>query len=185
MSSQLLAHKGVHYFSPQQAVQQSGQLICGEVSTDFGLCYAAMLDGVLCYLALSAVESEIAAPLKKRWPKTQHQWVARNNPNLSTAVDAVLAKKSVPLILVGSGFQQQIWRTLLEIPAGSVISYQALAKQAQKPKAIRATASAVANNLIAVAVPCHRVIRSSGDIGQYRWGVENKRKLLREEGCAL
>ncbi len=175
----------INYFSPQQAAQLSGQLICGEVTTAFGVCYAAMLDGVLCYFALSLAEPEIAAQLKKRWPKTQYQSVAKDNPHLFAVVQTVLEKKSIPLILVGTEFQQQIWQALLAIPAGSVISYQTLAKQAEKPKAIRAAASAVANNLIAVAVPCHRVIRASGAIGQYRWGVDNKRKLLQQEGCVL
>lgn len=185
MLSQSLAQKGIHYFSSQQAAQLSGQLIYGEVTTELGLCYAAMLEGILCYLALSAADVDLTTELKRRWPKANYQLVAKNNLDLATAVNAVLAKKTIPLVLVGTEFQQQVWRALLDVPLGSTVSYQALAAQAEKPKAIRAAASAVANNLIAVAVPCHRVIQSSGKLGQYRWGVENKRKLLQEEGSIL
>ena len=176
----------VKFFIPAQAAQQIGQLTYGAVSTALGWCYAATFNNVLCYLALSVVNSaDFDNELKRRWPKAQHQSLSNNNPELSSLVERVLNRKIIPLILVGTDFQQHIWRTLLKIPAGSKVSYQTLAAQAQKPKAIRAAASALANNLIAVAVPCHRVIRASGELGQYRWGVDLKRRLLAEEGCGI
>ncbi|MEM9260021.1 MAG: MGMT family protein, partial [Bacteroidota bacterium] len=74
----------------------------------------------------------------------------------------------------GTPFQLNIWRALLHIPEGSLWTYSALAQAAGKPKAIRAVGSAIGKNPIALLIPCHRVIRTSGALGGYRWGVTRK-----------
>lgn len=88
---------------------------------------------------------------------------------------------ALPLDIQGTAFQQRVWQALQGIPAGQTISYSALAQRLGKPQAARAVASAVAANPIAVAVPCHRVVRNDGSISGYRWGVERKRALLLRE----
>lgn len=80
--------------------------------------------------------------------------------------------------LVGTPFQQQVWNRLLAIPTGEVTTYQELANDIGRPKAVRAVANAVGANPIAWLIPCHRVIRSDGGLGGYRWGVERKRAML-------
>lgn len=87
--------------------------------------------------------------------------------------------------LVGTSFQLDVWNALITIPEGETRSYKELAKQIGKPKAVRAVANAVGANPIAVLVPCHRVIRSNGHIGGYRWGIELKVKLLEREGVLV
>jgi AraC family transcriptional regulator, regulatory protein of adaptative response / methylated-DNA-[protein]-cysteine methyltransferase len=84
----------------------------------------------------------------------------------------------------GTPFQRLVWRALCDIPAGATASYAEIARCIGMPKAVRAVAAACAANNIAVAIPCHRVLRSDGDISGYRWGVERKRELLRREGVA-
>jgi AraC family transcriptional regulator of adaptative response/methylated-DNA-[protein]-cysteine methyltransferase len=87
----------------------------------------------------------------------------------------------LPLDVRGTAFQQRVWQALRDIPAGSTASYAAIATRIGAPKAVRAVAQACAANTLAVAIPCHRVVRSDGSVSGYRWGVERKRALLERE----
>jgi len=98
-------------------------------------------------------------------------------------VESPRAEFALPLDLQGSAFQQQVWMALRDIPAGSTISYRNLAGRIGRPKAVRAVATACAANPVAVIVPCHRVIRSDGNLGGYHWGIERKRALLDREAA--
>lgn len=89
---------------------------------------------------------------------------------------------SLPLDVRGTAFQERVWQALREIPPGCTMSYAELAARIGAPRAVRAVANACAANRLAVAVPCHRVVRQDGDISGYRWGVARKRELLRREG---
>lgn len=88
------------------------------------------------------------------------------------------------LDLRGTPFQQQVWRSLREIPAGTTVSYGELARRLGMPRAARAVAAACAANVLAVAVPCHRVVAGTGALSGYRWGVARKRTLLQREAQA-
>ena len=89
----------------------------------------------------------------------------------------------LPLDVRGTAFQQRVWRALREIPAGSTASYREIASRIGAPRAVRAVAHACAVNPVAVAIPCHRVVRSDGGLAGYRWGVERKRELLEREAA--
>jgi AraC family transcriptional regulator of adaptative response/methylated-DNA-[protein]-cysteine methyltransferase len=89
----------------------------------------------------------------------------------------------LPLDVRGTAFQQRVWRALTEIPAGETLSYQQVATRIGRPKATRAVAQACAANTLAVAIPCHRVVRNDGALSGYRWGVERKAALLRRESA--
>ena len=92
---------------------------------------------------------------------------------------------SLPLDLQGTAFQLRVWQALRSIPAGQTASYSDIALRIGAPSSVRAVASACAANPVAVAVPCHRVLRIDGGISGYRWGVERKRALLLREAAAL
>lgn len=81
----------------------------------------------------------------------------------------------------GTQFQQQVWKALLTIPPGQTRTYSQIAQQINKPNAVRAVANAIAANTLFYQIPCHRVIRSNGQIGEYRWGSKLKCKLLKSE----
>ncbi|EHP42697.1 AraC family transcriptional regulator [Cupriavidus basilensis OR16] len=88
---------------------------------------------------------------------------------------------NLPLDVRGTAFQERVWQALREIPPGITVSYAQIAERIGAPKAVRAVAQACGANHIAVAIPCHRVVRRDGDISGYRWGVERKRELLQRE----
>ncbi|MBU2767847.1 MAG: bifunctional DNA-binding transcriptional regulator/O6-methylguanine-DNA methyltransferase Ada [Acidithiobacillus ferrivorans] len=90
----------------------------------------------------------------------------------------------LPLDVRGTAFQQRVWQALREIPAGSTASYAEIAQRIGAPKAVRAVAGACAVNALAVAIPCHRVVRNDGNLSGYRWGVERKQALLEREAKA-
>jgi len=90
----------------------------------------------------------------------------------------------LPLDIRGTAFQQRVWQALREIPAGKTVSYTDIAELIGSPKAVRAVAGACAANTLAVAIPCHRVVRNDGAISGYRWGVGRKRELLKMEAEA-
>ncbi|NDL61558.1 bifunctional DNA-binding transcriptional regulator/O6-methylguanine-DNA methyltransferase Ada [Enterobacteriales bacterium SAP-6] len=96
-------------------------------------------------------------------------------------VDAPALGLDLPLDIRGTAFQQRVWQALREIPPGRTASYLDVAKRIGSPAAVRAVAGACAANMLAVAIPCHRVVRSDGALSGYRWGVERKRRLLDTE----
>jgi AraC family transcriptional regulator of adaptative response/methylated-DNA-[protein]-cysteine methyltransferase len=96
-------------------------------------------------------------------------------------IDAPHASLDLPLDVRGTAFQQRVWKALRGIPSGSTLSYAQLARQIGQPRAVRAVAAACAANRIAVAIPCHRVVRTDGSASGYRWGVARKAALLQRE----
>jgi AraC family transcriptional regulator, regulatory protein of adaptative response / methylated-DNA-[protein]-cysteine methyltransferase len=96
-----------------------------------------------------------------------------------------LTKSEKERFLAGTLFQRAVWSALCSIPRGKVVSYSMLAVFVGKPRAVRAVASAVGANTIYKKIPCHRVVRASGCIGAYRWGIPAKRALLKKEGVCI
>ena len=108
---------------------------------------------------------------------TFERWVAE----VVGFVEAPRRGLDLPLDVRGTAFQQRVWRALCDIPVGSTASYADIAGKVGAPGAVRAVAQACAANAIAVAIPCHRVVRKDGALSGYRWGVERKRALLERE----
>lgn len=100
------------------------------------------------------------------------------------AIDASDAGLDVPLDLRGSAFQRTVWQALREIAPGSTMTYTDVARRIGRPQAVRAVAQACATNPVAIFVPCHRVVRTDGQLAGYRWGIARKRALLAREALA-
>jgi AraC family transcriptional regulator of adaptative response/methylated-DNA-[protein]-cysteine methyltransferase len=90
----------------------------------------------------------------------------------------------LPLDIQGTAFQQQVWKALQNILPGETVSYSEVARRLGKPAAVRAVASAIASNRVALAVPCHRVVGSDGNLRGYRWGLERKQAMIDGERSA-
>ena len=100
---------------------------------------------------------------------------------LTAYFDGGLTEFDVPLASTGTPFQQRVWAALRAIPAGETVSYTELAQRIGSPAAVRAVAGACAANPVAVAIPCHRVVRTDGGLSGYRWGIERKAALIARE----
>ncbi len=147
---------------------------------------AATAKGI-CAILLGDDPEALGRDLQDRFPKAQlvggdpdfEQWVAK----VVGFVEAPALGLDLPLDVRGTAFQQRVWQALRAIPAGSTASYTDIAQRLGMPKAVRAVAQACASNTIAVAIPCHRVVRHDGTLAGYRWGVERKRVLLDREAA--
>ncbi|MDT8386726.1 MAG: methylated-DNA--[protein]-cysteine S-methyltransferase [Thiogranum sp.] len=172
----------------KQAGQNAGsppRIVWGLHATPFGDMLLAATGGAICWLAFIAevgVSSELER-LQARWRDATFAEGADATAALAAQVFAVQRCASAPLQLEvrGTDFQVRVWRALLNIPAGAVASYQALADSLGSASASRAVASAIARNPVGYLVPCHRIIRSDGDPGGFRWGINMKRMMLERE----
>lgn len=147
---------------------------------------AATAKGV-CAILLGDDSEALVRDLQDRFPTAQmvggdqdfEPWIA----TVISFVEALALGLDLPLDVRGTAFQQRVWQALREIPAGSTASYMDIAKRIGAPNAVRAVAQACAANALAVAIPCHRVVRHDGTLSGYRWGVERKRVLLDREAA--
>ena len=139
----------------------------------------------VCAIFLGDDPDALVRDLQDRFPRSNliggdsefEQLVAR----VVCFVEAPAIGLDLPLDVRGTAFQQRVWQVLRKIPPGSTASYTDIAKRIGAPKSVRAVAQACAANTLAVAIPCHRVVRNDGGLSGYRWGVERKRALLERE----
>lgn len=145
---------------------------------------AASRRGV-CAILLGDDPDRLARQLQDRFPRATliagDQEFEEIVSKIVGLVESPAVGLDLPLDIRGTAFQQRVWRALRKIPAGSTVSYSELARRIGAPKAVRAVAQACAANTLAVAIPCHRVVRTDGGLSGYRWGVERKQALLRRE----
>lgn len=150
-----------------------------------GWVLVAATDRGICAIDIGDTAEELDQRLKQRFPNasltrgevTFSQWVAE----VLSYLESPDRQLNLPLDIQGTAFQRRVWMALRSIPCGSTASYAEVAAQIGKPKAVRAVAHACASNQLAVAIPCHRALRSDGTLGGYRWGLDRKRKLLDRE----
>jgi AraC family transcriptional regulator of adaptative response/methylated-DNA-[protein]-cysteine methyltransferase len=142
----------------------------------------------VCAIFLGDDPDALARDLQDRFPRARliggdagfEQWVAQ----VVGFVEAPGLGLALPLDVRGTAFQQRVWQALRDIPPGHTASYADIARRIGAPAAVRAVAGACAANPVAVAIPCHRVVRSDGALSGYRWGVERKRALLAREAAS-
>lgn len=154
----------------------------------FGRLLVGATDKGVCFLGFAEPDDALLGDLRRRFPKAR---VIEDDVALADTVRAVLSflaepkqALDMPLDLRGTAFQQRVWQTLCRIPPGQTRTYAQLAEMTGNPKAIRAVARSCATNPVSLAVPCHRVVGSDGDLTGYRWGVPRKRALLEKEKAA-
>jgi len=153
-----------------------------------GSILVAATDKGVCAIMLGDDPNALVHDLQDRFPKAQllggdadfEQVVAR----VVGFVEAPALGLDLPLDVQGTAFQQRVWQALRAIPSGTTTSYTDIAERIGAPQAVRAVAQACASNALAVAIPCHRVVRQDGALAGYRWGVERKRALLEREAVS-
>lgn len=163
----------------------------GQVSTPFGeaVCIFS-LRGLSELTFIDEVDAvKVCEAFQKKWRKAK---LDRNDTRAKQIGAAVfsryakptaekLASSTLRLCIAGTNFQVAVWRALLALPYGSTCSYSDVAQYVKKPSAVRAVASAIGANQIACLIPCHRVLRQTGELGGYRWGLSRKQAMLIKE----
>ena len=136
----------------------------------------------VCAMLLGDTPETVLDELRGRFPKAD---LIGNDPDYETLIAQVIRFAddpkygfNLPLDIQGTAFQERVWEALRNIPVGTTASYSEIAKKIGAPKSLRAVAQACGANNIAVAIPCHRVVRSDGGLSGYRWGVERKSAIL-------
>lgn len=161
-----------------------------EIRFALGLCsldsiLVAMSPRGVCAIALGDDPEALIRDFQDRFPKAQlvgrDRAFERFVAHVVGFVEVPTQGLDLPLDIRGTVFQQRVWQALREIPSGSQVSYSEIARRIGAPKAVRAVAGACAANTLAVAIPCHRVVRLNGDLSGYRWGIARKAELLRRE----
>jgi AraC family transcriptional regulator, regulatory protein of adaptative response / methylated-DNA-[protein]-cysteine methyltransferase len=154
--------------------------------SSLGNVLVAKTDRGVCAILLGDDPNVLARDLRNRFPKAVLTEggadVERLLTQVSSLIEAPGRRFDLALDPYGTAFQQRVWQELTRVPAGSTVSYTDIAKRIGAPKSVRAVAQACGANSIAVAIPCHRVVRNDGDLSGYRWGVGRKRTLLEREG---
>lgn len=156
----------------------------GFAETPFGLCLIAENTRGICHLSFVPTDDRAAGAelLKQDWPAATLRWddslVCKLSATLFVKPPAEKANVRLKAYVRGTDFQVRVWRALLTLPPGYLASYGRLAKAIGSPGSSRAVGTAVGRNPLAVLIPCHRVIRETGVIGEYRWGGDRKKALL-------
>ncbi|MHC1782534.1 MAG: bifunctional DNA-binding transcriptional regulator/O6-methylguanine-DNA methyltransferase Ada [Anaerolineaceae bacterium] len=150
-----------------------------------GLMLVAATPVGVCLICFGEVAGDLKIELARRFPRALvkesgadfKEWLA----GVISYVENPGGSLNLPLDIQGTVFQRRVWAALREIPAGATETYSQVAQRIGSPKAVRAVANACADNNLAVAIPCHRVVRSDGGLGGYRWGLKRKQVLLEKE----
>jgi AraC family transcriptional regulator of adaptative response/methylated-DNA-[protein]-cysteine methyltransferase len=155
--------------------------------TSLGAVLVAATEKGVCAIMLGDDPDRLARELQDRFPRAE---LVGGDPGfermVAEAVGLVEAPREgldLPLDIRGTAFQERVWQALRAIPPGKTATYAEIARAVGRPKAARAVAQACAANVLAIAIPCHRVVRADGDLSGYRWGVERKRELLDREAA--
>ena len=163
-------------------------ITAGFAKTPFGTCLVAEAPRGICHLSCPSSISRAAATaeIREDWPHARlcwanaiaRKWAARlfEKPGRN--------RKTLRAVVRGSAFQIRVWRALLRVPSGAMVSYGRLAEAVGCPRAARAVGTAVGENPLAYLIPCHRVIRKTGTLGNYRWDPVRKRAMLAWESAA-
>lgn len=159
--------------------------------TSLGTLLVGATERGVCFVTLGDTQHDVENALESEYPAAERRRIGAAEGELHAWVQAVVAAvegdrspAQVPIDVQASAFQWKVWRELQRIPIGETRSYTEVATAIGSPRAVRAVASACANNRVALLIPCHRVIRQSGDLGGYRWGLDRKKRLLEKERAA-
>jgi AraC family transcriptional regulator of adaptative response/methylated-DNA-[protein]-cysteine methyltransferase len=154
-------------------------------ASPLGRMLVAATDKGICAIQFAATDEELQQGLMREFPfatrRRDDAAMAEWTHSLERLIDGHDTTASLPLDIRATAFQRRVWEYLQRIPRGETRSYSEVARKIGMPKATRAVARACATNPVAVAIPCHRVVREDGELGGYRWGIDRKEQLLAME----
>ncbi|MGD1006583.1 MAG: methylated-DNA--[protein]-cysteine S-methyltransferase [Ignavibacteriaceae bacterium] len=155
-------------------------------NTPFGSCLLAVTERGICSINFIEDDSDNSLDgLHQEWENATIRNNQKRTKEYSEIIFDTSTKKNLKLLVRGTKFQVKVWEALLKIPFGSVTNYQTIANIIKNPGAVRAVSSAIGNNPVAYVIPCHRVIRREGLVGQYHWGAARKAVIIGWEKSKL
>jgi AraC family transcriptional regulator of adaptative response/methylated-DNA-[protein]-cysteine methyltransferase len=172
--------------TPQEYKQKGSgiRIEYGVHETPFGLALIGVTERGICWLSFMGIEEDPKLELEKM-KEHWHNSVFHQDQNLTRSFiysifnrKGAEAQRKLHVFVKGTNFQIKVWEALLKVPMGDVVTYQGIAQHIQSPKAMQAVGSAVGSNHIAYLIPCHRVIRKDGILGEYRWSATRKRSII-------
>lgn len=166
----------------------SGEIVFATGTSTLGTVLVARSARGVCAILIGSENGELVADLAARFPQNRlvpdQRRAEGDLEKILRFIENPRARLDLDLDIHGTPFQRRVWDALCAIPSGRTVTYAALARRIGEPDSVRAVANACAANAIALAIPCHRVVRSDGTLSGYRWGVERKRVLLAREAQA-
>ncbi len=161
--------------------QLNGPICFGWSESPFGQCFILLQSNTVVGLAFKNDwnKNQIETAIRGKWSDIAVKFKPVNTDQ--EAENIFFENRPIKISLYGTHFQTKIWKKLLEIPLGKTTTYSCIAKKTDTPKAVRAVATAIGRNPIAWLIPCHRIIRKSGTLGGYRWGLKIKKMMLKNE----
>ncbi len=172
--------------TPQEyKLKGSGILIdYGFHETPFGTCLIGVTERGVCWLSFISLNHEPKGEMEKMKAHWHNSIFHQDQAVTSEFIDRIFShevtksQNKIHVLVKGTNFQVKVWGALLRLPMGSVTTYQGIAEQIKNPKAMQAVGSAVGSNHIAYLIPCHRVIRKDGVLGEYRWSAARKKSII-------
>lgn len=149
--------------------------------TLFGACLIGITNRGLCWLSFVATDADRdlhVADMKRCWYNSAFAEDHEQTEKVCSQAFAPGRSQKLHLFVKGTNFQVKVWEALLRIPPGRVTTYQEIAQRIQNPKAVQAVGSAIGSNIVGYLIPCHRVIRKDGILGEYRWGSTRKKSMI-------
>ncbi len=174
--------------TPKEFKEGNVTIFYGIHPSPFGHCLIAATHRGICQVAFmdTTDDREARRVIREKWPEVEMvRGQQQTTPYAKHIFAKRRAKKPLHLLIKGTNFQIKVWEALLSIPEGQTSTYAAIAKAVKKGKAVRAVGTACGKNAIALLIPCHRVLASSGALGGYRWGLPRKRALLAQEHARI
>lgn len=156
------------------------EIRCGLITSPFGNALVSAVNGRIAGLSFCDDCARGVEDMEAQWPSADFIEDAGVAAAFASRIfrNGRIELPEEGVVLIGTGFQISVWKRLMAIPARRVVTYSDVARGIDRPEAVRAVASAIGRNPLAILVPCHRVVPMTGGIGQYRWGSERKRDLL-------
>lgn len=168
-----------------QRCGQGMRIVYGIHPSPFGYCLIAVASRGICKLSFFDVLDDAAGYLNELSNDWSLASLEKDQDETKVWVNKIFSEASqdrnIPVLLKGTNFQLKVWEALLDTPRGALTAYNDVACKIGKPKAVRAVSSSIARNNVALLIPCHRVIRKTGELNQYRWGTERKNAMLMSE----
>ena len=173
--------------TPQEYKQKGSgiRVEYGIHETPFGSCLIGVTERGICWLSFIATDEDPRMELEKMKEHWHNSVFHQDQALTSSFIDQIFsrhqdtkAQRKLHVFVKGTNFQVKVWEALLRIPMGDVTTYQGIAQQIQSPRAMQAVGSAVGSNHIAYLIPCHRVIRKDGILGEYRWSSTRKKSII-------